>query len=188
MDRPEDRAILPCLTETLMIILATERLVLRRFIPEDLEPLFALYRDPEIRRYYPDGTRTLEETKEELEWFLNGHPDDPRIGLWATIDRSSGEFLGRCGLLLWEIDGKIETELAFMIAKHRWREGLASEASRGIIDYARNTLGLTRLICLVMPGNDASAGVAQKVGMCFEREYTDEYGLCHIYGMKLLKL
>jgi RimJ/RimL family protein N-acetyltransferase len=43
-------------------VLETERLVLRRLRPADLEPLHALYRDPEIRRYYPDGTRTLEET------------------------------------------------------------------------------------------------------------------------------
>ena len=46
----------------LMVILNTERLLLRRFELGDLEPLFALYRDPEIRKYYPDGTRTYFKT------------------------------------------------------------------------------------------------------------------------------
>lgn len=147
--------------------------------------MFALYRDPEIRQYYPDGTRTLEETREELEWFQSGHPRHPELGLWATLDRATGEFLGRCGLLPWEIDGKFEVELAYMIAKQRWGEGLATEASLGIVEHARTRLRLKRLIALVTPGNDASAAVAQKVGMRFEREYTDEYGLCHIYGMPL---
>jgi len=168
-----------------MIILTTERLTLRHLEPDDLKSLYALYRDPEMREFYPDGTRTLAETKEELDWFLNGHPRYPELGLWATIERSSGAFLGRCGLLPWEIDGKSEVELAFMIDKRRWREGLASEAARGIIQYATEQLRLQRLICLVMPGNAASAGVAIKVGMRFERECTDEFGLCHIYSMRL---
>jgi RimJ/RimL family protein N-acetyltransferase len=168
-----------------MVVLNTERLLLRHLEPDDLGPLYTLYRDPEIRRYYPDGTRTLEETKAELEWFTNGHPRRPELGLWATIERESGEFLGRCGLLPWQIEGTDEVELAFMIKKERWREGLATEAARGIIKHASAGLGLRRLVCLVMPGNEASAGVAAKVGMSFESEYTDEFGLCHIYALAL---
>lgn len=168
-----------------MIILTTDRLTLRHLEQDDLEPLYALYSDPEIRRYFPDGTRTLEETREELEWFRRGHPTRPELGLWATVERSTGVFLGRCGLLPWLIDGVEEVELAYMIRKERWREGFASEAARSIVAYARDVLHLTRLICLITPGNDASIGVAEKVGMTFEREHTDEFGPCLIYSMAL---
>jgi RimJ/RimL family protein N-acetyltransferase len=168
-----------------MIILNTERLLLRHLEPEDLDPLYVLYRDPEIRRYYPDGTRTHEETRKELEWFLHGHPRRPELGLWATVERETGEFLGRCGLLPWHIQGTDEVELAFMIKKERWREGLATEAARGIIKHAHEVLGLRRLVCLVMPGNAASVGVAEKVGMRFEREFTDELGPCHLYALPI---
>ena len=82
-----------------MVILQTPRLVLRHLAPQDLNALFALYRNPEIRQYFPDGTLTLEQTNEELEWFLHGHPKFPQLGLWATVERSYGAFLGRCGLL-----------------------------------------------------------------------------------------
>ena len=88
------------------LILQTPRLTLRRLLPEDLQSLHALYRDPEVRRYFPDGTRTLEETKAELEFFLNGHPEFPELGLCATVERATGAFLGRCGLLPWKIDGE----------------------------------------------------------------------------------
>jgi RimJ/RimL family protein N-acetyltransferase len=159
-------------------ILETERLVLRHLQTADLESLYALYRDPEIRRYFPDGTRTLEETKEELEVFLHGHPKRPELGLWATIEKSSGAFLGRCGLLPWRIDGRDEVELAYLIDKSRWGEGLATEAARGIVEHASRVLGLARLICLITPGNERSVAIARKVGMRFEREHTDEYGLC----------
>ncbi|HET9950826.1 MAG TPA: GNAT family N-acetyltransferase, partial [Candidatus Eisenbacteria bacterium] len=170
-----------------MVILETERLTLRHLEPADLEPLFALYRDPEIRRYFPDGTLTLDETRQEIEWFRNGHPSHPVLGLWATIERRTGAFVGRCGLLPWSIDGRDEVELAFLIDKTRWGHGLATEAARAIVGYAREQLGLTRLICLITPGNDGSVRVASKVGMTFEREHTDEYGLCHIYSRSLIE-
>ena len=168
-----------------MVVLQTPRLVLRHLEPQDLNALFALYRDPEIRQYFPDGTLTLEETNEELEWFLHGHPKFPQLGLWATVERSYGAFLGRCGLLPWEIEGKHETELAFLIDKNRWGEGLATEAASAIVNYAQSVLKLQRLICLISPGNAASMRVAEKVGMSFERELTDEHGLCHIYACSL---
>ena len=38
------------------IILETERLWFRRLVIADFEPLYALYRDPEVRHYFPDGT------------------------------------------------------------------------------------------------------------------------------------
>ena len=168
-----------------MVILETPRLVLRHLVPEDLDALYALYRDPAIRRHFPDGTLTLEETREELEWFRHGHPAHPELGLWATIERGTGAFLGRCGLLPWEIDGRHEVELAYLIDKSRWGEGLASEAAAAIVGYAERVLGLRRLICLIMPGNAASARVAEKAGMRFERELVDRFGLCHIYSRPL---
>lgn len=160
-------------------------MLLRRFEPEDLDALFALYRDPEIRRFFPDGTLTQDQTREELEWFAQGHPKNPELGLWATIERGSGVFIGRCGLLPWTIDGVEQVELAFLIAKDRWGQGFATEAARGIAGYARERLGLDRLICLITHGNDASVRVAEKIGMTFDREHIDEFGPCMIYAMPL---
>jgi len=168
-----------------MVILQTPRIVLRHLEPQDLDALFALYRDPAIRQYFPDGTRTHEETKQELEWFLHGHPGFPQLGLWATVECASGAFLGRCGLLPWEIEGKHEVELAFLIDKNRWGEGFATEAASAIVSYARTDLNLERLICLITPGNAASVRVAEKVGMSYERELNDDLGLCHIYSHTL---
>jgi RimJ/RimL family protein N-acetyltransferase len=170
-----------------MVVLETERLILRHLEMSDLDSLYRLYRDPQIRAHFPDGTRTLAETQEELEWFLHGNHSPPELGLWATIERSTGAFLGRCGLLPWTIDGRFEVELAYLIDKSRWGEGIASEAARGIIRHARTELHLERLICLIMPGNAASAAVAKKMGMTLEREYTGQFGLCHIYSRELGK-
>jgi RimJ/RimL family protein N-acetyltransferase len=169
-----------------MVILETNRLILRHLEMDDLDALYRLYIDPQIRAHFPEGTRTFAETREELEWFIHGHPDRSELGLWATVERHTGAFLGRCGLLPWTIEGQPEVEVAYLIDKSRWGEGLATEAARGIVQYSRDELGLKRLICLIMPGNAASAAVAVKVGMTFEREYAAEFGSCHIYSRRLV--
>jgi ribosomal-protein-alanine N-acetyltransferase len=150
-------------------ILETNRLFLRRLVMDDLNDLFALYRDPEIRRYFPDGVLNLEETKEELEWFLNGYPEHPELGLWATIHKETGRFIGRCGLLSWIIDGQAEVEIAYLLDKAYWRQGFATEVAQGLLHYCFEQLHLTRVICLMAPENQASQRVAQKIGMTLER-------------------
>jgi len=152
------------------ILLETQRLILRHLVMDDLDALFALYRDPQIRKYFPDGALTLEQTKEELEWYLHGHPEHPELGLWATIHKESGKFIGRCGLLPWEIDNVLEIEIAYLLDKSYWGQGLATEAALGIMDYAFEKLNVSRLICLIDPSNSASQKVAQRIGMTLERK------------------
>ena len=165
-------------------ILETDRLILRHQIPSDLNELWALYQDPEIIKYIPDAPRSREEAKEELEWHRNGHPKYPEFGLWATIYKQTGNFIGRCGLLPWLIDGQNEVEVAYTIAQAYWGKGLATEAAQGILNYGFGKLNLSRLICLIDPENVASQKVAEKIGMKFERETSDELGLFWIYSIK----
>lgn len=165
-----------------MKILETKRTFLRRLLASDLDNLFTLYRDPEVRRYFPEGTLTLEETKEELEWFLDGHPSYPKLGLWATIHKETGWFIGRCGLLPQTIEGRREVEVAYLLDKAYWGQGLASEVARGLVAYAFERLNVSRLICMIEPGNLASQGVAKNVGMTLEKEMKDDEGPFLLYS------
>ncbi len=153
-----------------MVILETNRLILRHLVMDDLDEIFALYRDPEIRQYFPEGVLNLEETKEELEWHMNGHPRHPELGLWATIHKETGKFIGRCGLLPWEIDGRLEVEIAYLLDKSFWHQGLATESAQGILKYGFEKLHLSRLICLIDPENIASQRVAKRIGMTLGRK------------------
>jgi RimJ/RimL family protein N-acetyltransferase len=157
------------MTSPTLIILETNRLLLRRLIMDDLDALFALYSDAEIRRFFPEGVLTFDETKEELEWFLNGHPNYPELGLWATIHKETGKFIGRCGLLPWTIDGQHEVEIAYLIDKTYWGQGFGTEAAQAILQYGFEKLQLSRLICLIDPENIASQKVAENIGMTLEK-------------------
>ena len=112
-----------------MKILETENLIFRHLQPSDLDSLYTLYSDPDVRCFFPEGTLSYEETKEELEWFLNGHPHHPQLGLWATIHKDTDKFIGRCGLLPWTIDQRPEVEVAYLLDKSYWGRGLGTEAA-----------------------------------------------------------
>ena len=157
---------------------------MRHLEPGDLAALAALYADPETRRYYPDGVRTADETREEIEWFRNGHPKHPELGLWATVHKPTQRFIGRCGLLPWTIDGIDEVEVAYMIEKSMWGQGLGTEAADAIAQHAYR-IGLRRLVCLILPGNDASRRVAEKLGMRRERTLDDEHRAAWLYAMSM---
>ena len=165
------------------MILETERLALRHLLPGDLDDLYALYRDPEIRRFFPEGTLTYEETREELEWFLDGHPSHPELGLWATIHKEDNAFIGRCGLLPWTIEQRPEVEVAYLLNRQYWGQGLGTEAAQAVARYGFERLGLSRLICVIDPDNQASMNVARNIGMTPEGAMHDEKGSFLLYSM-----
>jgi [ribosomal protein S5]-alanine N-acetyltransferase len=166
-----------------MKILETPRLILRRLATDDLDSLFALYSDRDVRRHFPEGTLTYEETKAELAWFLHGHPDHPELGLWATIHKETDRFIGRCGLLPWTIDGALEIEVAYLLDRRCWRQGLGTEAARALVRHGFEQLRLARLIALIDPANDASIRTAQRAGLRFEREIELEGTRCSLYAI-----
>jgi len=170
------------MTETQTTILETQRLLLRRLTISDLDDLFALYRDPEVRAYFPEGTLTYEETKKELEWIIDVYYGKYGFGLWATIYKETGAFIGRCGLLPWTIEENPEVEVAYLLARAYWGQGLGTEAAQAILEYGFRQLSVPRLICLIDPENEASVKVATKIGMSYEREIEDKYGWASLYA------
>ncbi|MGD8977293.1 MAG: GNAT family N-acetyltransferase [Gammaproteobacteria bacterium] len=135
-------------------IIQTARLRLRRLRPEDLT---------DIRRMpWLDAERVLRRSLED--YASVGH------AFWAVILRDSGEFAGVCGLLDQEIEGRREPEVAYHLIEDYHGRGLATEAARGVMDHAFGDLGLGRIVSFIEPGNQASARVAEKNGLVFERD------------------
>ena len=147
-------------------VIETERLALRHLTMDDLDALALIYRDSEVRKYFPEGTLT----REELEWIIDVYYGQHGFGLWATTYKQTNEFIGRCGLLPWTIDGRSEVEVAYLLAKAYWGRGLGTEAARAILAYGFEQLHFSRLICLIDPANEASVNVAMKIGRSLERE------------------
>ena len=151
-------------------VLETERLLLRHLTMDDLDDLFALYSDVEVTKHIPDAPRSYAETREELDWIIDVYYGRYGFGLWATTLKETGAFIGRSGLIPWTIEEREEVEVAYALARKYWGQGLGTEAAQAIVHYAFEHLHLPRLICLVLPENQASIQVARKIGMTFERQ------------------
>ncbi len=152
-------------------IIETPRLILREFTPDDVAGLALMYADPETMRFIgPGGTIDLEGTRASIERTIARNAEQG-FGLWAVDLKPVRRLVGRCGLILWDdIDGREEMEVAYLIARDQWGHGLATEAATAIRDHAFAELGRTRLISMMYPANAASAAVARKVGMSYEKD------------------
>ncbi|WP_373356563.1 GNAT family N-acetyltransferase [Pseudoroseicyclus sp. CXY001] len=158
----------------------TERLVMRAFHEDDLDALAALYADEEVRRHFPDFTRTREETEREMRWAMRGgEAAHPGYTLWAAVLAETGALIGRGGILPLELEGRFEPELAWLLGKPHWGRGLGREMAAGLRDFGF-AAGLRRLVALVDFGNDASAATARSIGMRHEKD-VDVEGWCNLF-------
>ena len=150
-------------------VIDTGRLVLRKFTLDDLEAFFALCSRPEIIRYAQstplaslDEARAMMHAAPFHDYATHGY------GRFACVWKETGEVIGFSGLkYVPEIS---DTELGYRFLPEYWGQGLATEAGRASIEFARSDLGLERLVALVHPGNVASASVVTKLGFAVEKQ------------------
>lgn len=143
-------------------VLHTARLRLVAPEARHAAPFAALHADPYTMRYIGQG-RPLDRTDAWLHLaMLIGHWQMRGYGVWVLEDPTDGSFAGRVGL--FHPPGWDEAELSWMIVPALRGRGLATEAARAVRDAAFGPLGMTSLISLIQPGNEASRRVATKAG------------------------
>jgi ribosomal-protein-alanine N-acetyltransferase len=142
--------------------LTTGRLAFREMVAEDLNFLYSMLGDHEVMRFYP---RVLDREGAQ-DWLDRAMARQQRDGhsFWLVADKTTGEPIGQAGLLNQEVDGVVEAEIGYMLARHQWRNGYAREAAVAIRDYAFNQLGKQRVISLIRPVNIPSQRVAISYG------------------------
>jgi RimJ/RimL family protein N-acetyltransferase len=149
-------------------MIETERLLLRPFSPDDLDAFVSLNADPDVMRYIGDGKpQTKEQTRTRFNAVLD-HWKQHGFGLCTVIEKTSGDFVGFCGLKF--LDTSDEIEVGYRLAKRFWRRGLATEAARASLEYGFETLGLKRIVAVVQPENAASCRVIEKIGLRYEKD------------------
>ena len=146
--------------------LDTHRLLIRDLEADDIPALVGLWTDPDVTRYM-GGPRDVTGLRKSLREDAAAIP--PAFDLRPVVDKASGDVVGHCGLLEKRVDGAQEIEVVYVFAKAAWGRGLATEAARALREHAFIEMGIPRLIALVDPGNIASARVASKIGLEYEK-------------------
>ena len=144
------------------ISLSGEGVRLREWRSEDLDDLVRLLDEPHIARWTPmPSPFDIEAGIAYLKRAYQGRASGQRIQLAITED--GGQPMGE--VLLFGVDaGLKEAELGYLVGAPFRRRGLASAALSLLSGYAHSTLGLSRLLLRIDPGNAASTAVARRCG------------------------
>lgn len=148
--------------------LTTSRLTLRPFTEADAEPLHRILNEDGILRYFPRPDPPDMGRAQRLIAGQLQHWDEHGLGWWAVELRATGELIGWNGLqYLPETD---EVEVAYLLNKAHWGNGLATEGASASLRYGLDSLGLGSIVGIVHPDNIASRKVLEKIGMTHVNE------------------
>ena len=162
-------------------VVDTPRLLLRPWRDDDLDGYAAMCADPEVMRHMGDGsTLSRDDAWRQMAMFV-GHWQLRGFGMWAVEERETGAFVGRVGL--HQPEGWPGLEVGWMLAKHTWGRGYATEAARASLEYAWNVLGVDHVISVIAPENAPSVRVAERLGEQLEGTYDLDGLEVVIYGI-----
>ncbi len=155
--------------------LFTERLVLRRWRPDDVQQMTAINSDPEVMRWISDGSLSdsaktaASIARYERSWDENG------FGLFAVELRASGKLAGFTGLAIPEFLPQIlpAVEIGWRLGRQFWGVGLATEAARAALAFGFEQCDLDRVVSIYQPDNVASGSIMRKLGMSLAEETID---------------
>jgi len=147
-------------------ILRTSNLLLRPWTLEDTPALFQILQEPEILRYFPPTTFTLEKTRHYIIRQLK-HWHERGYGHWAVVIPGSDQVVGWNGLEFVPELG--EVEVAYLLSQCARGRGFGTQAARAAIAFGFETCRLPALIGLVHPENTPSVRVLEKCGLVFSK-------------------
>jgi RimJ/RimL family protein N-acetyltransferase len=152
-----------------MIVLETDRLTLSHLDPEtDAEFILRLLNEPSFHHYIGDkGVRTIEDAR---GYILNGPMRSYEVngfGLYKVELKHDATPIGMCGLVKRET--LPDADIGFAYLEDYWNKGYAYESAAATMKYAREELGLKRILAITTPDNVASGKLLNKVGLRFER-------------------
>jgi RimJ/RimL family protein N-acetyltransferase len=149
-------------------ILETERLLLRQFTTDDAQFIFELLNEPSwIQNIGDRNIRTMEDAPAYIVNGPRASYEKNGFGLWLIVLKETGESIGMCGLI--RRDNLEDVDIGYALLPKFWSKGYAVEAARAVKDYAKNVIGLKRLVAIVDPANEGSIRVLEKLGLSYER-------------------
>ena len=155
-----------------MVVLETERLILRRFTGSDVDNLIELDGDPRVIRFLthkppaPDTVRS-----KILPGIIEDYDRVPGFGTWAAIEKSTTRFIGWLELHVPDGGDGTEVELGYRLRADAWGQGYATEGAKALIHKAFTELNVDRIWAETMAVNTPSRRVMERVGLKYVRTF-----------------
>jgi RimJ/RimL family protein N-acetyltransferase len=151
-----------------MIVLETERLVLVEFSDQHAPFLLEFVNEPAWLQYIGDKKiYDLDAAKDFIEDKLRLSYEVSGFGFYVVCQKSDKVPVGICGLV--DRDGLDDIDIGFAFLKKFRRQGYGFESSKAMLDYAKNTLNIDRIVAITHPDNVASGRLLEKLGLTFDK-------------------
>ena len=149
-------------------MIETERLILRPWQEQDAEDLYTYASNPEVGPPAGWPPHTSVDNSREIIKNVLSKPETYAVCL------KDGTPIGSIGL---HLNGSTdmtnrddECELGYWIGKPYWGQGLIPEASRALMRYAFEELGMRAVWCGYYDGNEKSRKVQTKLGFVYQHK------------------
>lgn len=144
--------------------LKTERLILRRLVPEDVQPFYDFISDDDATRYmvFTPEQRTYEGAKGMIDYSISAYDTDEAVFVLAIADQA-GNYLGSLGAAPTESPQEVEFFYTLLPQYHG--KGYATEATRKLMRYLFETTSAEALVAYVFHDNAASIRVLERLGL-----------------------
>ena len=140
---------------------STDRLRFRQYELSDIDAVIEMFADDEAKRWYPTKSQP-DEAERWIEWNLANY-EQHGIGLWAIENRSTGIFVGDCGLTYQTVENDQLLEIGYHLQQRHRGHGYALESARGCVDFAMKGLKAPTVCSIVDPRNESSIRVAESI-------------------------
>ncbi len=149
----------------------TPRLKTRKLVIDDQKIWARFFEDDATRKFFPNtGLETNEErAKAWVEKTMKRY-EDKEYGLHALLDKTTGAFIGQCGLMTQIVDDKTELEIGYHLFPEYRGKGYAAEAAGFFKNYAFSNNLSESLVSIIHPENIPSQNVAKHNGMTLQKE------------------
>jgi RimJ/RimL family protein N-acetyltransferase len=149
------------------MILRTPRLELSELAAADAPFILVLLNEPSFIQNIGDrGVRTIDDARDYIGNGPAASYARHGFGLYRVGLRETGEAIGICGLL--RRDALPDPDLGFAFLPAYWRHGYARESAEAVQRFARETLGIGRLLAITNPANQPSIRLLESLGFHFE--------------------
>lgn len=142
--------------------------MLRHLTTKDTAFILELLNEPSFIQNI--GDRNVRTEEDATKYILNGpieSYDRHGFGLFVVELKNTFVPIGMCGLI--KRDNLPDVDVGFAFLPKYWMKGYAFESASAVLKYAKETIGLTRILGIVNPDNTGSIRVLEKLGLRFER-------------------
>jgi RimJ/RimL family protein N-acetyltransferase len=149
-----------------MIILETERLVLRNWTESDSSLFHEINSDPEVMEFFP-----FRRNRKEADLLLGTVRNiirDTGYGFYCMEIKATGEPAGFCGLAQTKLAPILPLdiiEIGWRLANRHWRQGYVTEAAKALLRYGFEEKRLGEIISFAVRDNRRSIAVMERIGL-----------------------